>query len=588
MALLPLPPQPMIEEELERLFASDALRRAPSHQRLLRHLVDKRLAGDEASLRETSIALEVFRRDPATYDPQTDPIVRVTVGRLRERLASHYGTFDTPPRLRIVLPKGRYVPDFVAVADAAVPRRGMAILRPCNATGSDEYETLIDAFAERLGDGLARLGVARIIARDSVDRASAKGETMVAVAHRLRVEWVLETVLACEATDDLRITLRLCGDDGTIRWIETTARSAADRFPMLDTITDRVLARFAGVLKGESPAHAAPDQHALPEATRSALDLARFLLHQRSPQAVQQAMDLASTITRNHSDCATAWAVLGNAQYLLSGFMNGDFGTLHAAARESTERALAIDPDQGLAAMTAGALIGLYDCDPVGGIRRLRDLLHRAPHHVLARCSLAALLQYTGAFDEALAEIELARSHDPLSPTPRMHRANVLAYARRHDEARSEWRVARAAGAPAFHAEVMGAMNDLWAGDYPCAEAALSSAAARFPDNPTPPMCLAMVSGAAGRHEDARRRLDACVARHPKISFYHRAMLAATMRDKETVLASLRAASIDCDPIRTSLGADPTFDWLADDADFDTLLRSWGLPGWHGRAAPGS
>jgi hypothetical protein len=97
----------MIEEELERLAASDALRRAPSHQRLLRYLVERRIAGDDAALRETAIALDVFRRDPSTYDPQVDPIVRVNIGRLRERLEAHYANYDRPPKLRIVLPKGR-------------------------------------------------------------------------------------------------------------------------------------------------------------------------------------------------------------------------------------------------------------------------------------------------------------------------------------------------------------------------------------------------------------------------------------------------------------------------------------------------
>jgi len=52
----------------------------------------------------------VFRRDPASYDPQLDPIVRVTIGRLRARLVSHYARYGSPPKLRIVLPKGRYAP----------------------------------------------------------------------------------------------------------------------------------------------------------------------------------------------------------------------------------------------------------------------------------------------------------------------------------------------------------------------------------------------------------------------------------------------------------------------------------------------
>ncbi len=65
----PSPTAGLIEEERARLCERDALRRAPSHLRLLRYLVDKCIAGDEGAQRETAIALEIFRRDPAVYDP---------------------------------------------------------------------------------------------------------------------------------------------------------------------------------------------------------------------------------------------------------------------------------------------------------------------------------------------------------------------------------------------------------------------------------------------------------------------------------------------------------------------------------------
>ena len=50
----------LIRNELERLLASDFLRRSPSHLRLLRYLVERRLANDDGALREMSIGIEVF------------------------------------------------------------------------------------------------------------------------------------------------------------------------------------------------------------------------------------------------------------------------------------------------------------------------------------------------------------------------------------------------------------------------------------------------------------------------------------------------------------------------------------------------
>lgn len=108
-----LPSLILIRAELARIVDGVALRRAPSHMRLLRYLVEKRIEGDETALHEAPIALAVFQRDPATYDARSDPIVRVTVSRLRARLDLHYAACDQPPTLRIVLPKGGYSPEFV-------------------------------------------------------------------------------------------------------------------------------------------------------------------------------------------------------------------------------------------------------------------------------------------------------------------------------------------------------------------------------------------------------------------------------------------------------------------------------------------
>ena len=111
----------LVREELARLIDSEALRRAPSHARLLRYLVEQRVAGDGPALRETSIALEVFRRDPATYDPAHRPDRARLDRRLRERLETHYAHFVAPPKLRILLPRGGYAPEFVPLAPALAP-----------------------------------------------------------------------------------------------------------------------------------------------------------------------------------------------------------------------------------------------------------------------------------------------------------------------------------------------------------------------------------------------------------------------------------------------------------------------------------
>ena len=79
--------------------------------KLLTFCVDSALQGNEESLKETTIGIFCFGRTPG-YDTKLDPIVRVTARRLRSKLELYYQNEQESHDLRIVLPKGTYVPRF--------------------------------------------------------------------------------------------------------------------------------------------------------------------------------------------------------------------------------------------------------------------------------------------------------------------------------------------------------------------------------------------------------------------------------------------------------------------------------------------
>jgi hypothetical protein len=103
-------PAEQIELALARIENSDAFRNSPRHRALLRHLVARSLEADHAALKETVIAVEVFGRSAARFDPKLDTIVRVEARRLRARLSDYYRTDGRDTALRIQLPVGSYVP----------------------------------------------------------------------------------------------------------------------------------------------------------------------------------------------------------------------------------------------------------------------------------------------------------------------------------------------------------------------------------------------------------------------------------------------------------------------------------------------
>lgn len=99
---------------LDRLTAWPEMARSPQLTRFLDYIVHRRLVGDTQSIKAYSIAVDVFGRPP-DFDPQSDPIVRVQARRLRALLDQYYRGPGAQERLQIVLPIGRYVPDFIEV-----------------------------------------------------------------------------------------------------------------------------------------------------------------------------------------------------------------------------------------------------------------------------------------------------------------------------------------------------------------------------------------------------------------------------------------------------------------------------------------
>jgi hypothetical protein len=115
----PASPEPdRVRAQLARLLSSDTLSNAPSLRRFLSYVVERSLAGDNESVKEYAIGLEVFGRGEA-FDPRIDTIVRVQARRLRSKLDEYYEVEGALDGVVIDLPKGCYVPAFrtVVVSD---------------------------------------------------------------------------------------------------------------------------------------------------------------------------------------------------------------------------------------------------------------------------------------------------------------------------------------------------------------------------------------------------------------------------------------------------------------------------------------
>ncbi|WP_269932520.1 tetratricopeptide repeat protein [Aminobacter sp. HY435] len=112
------PAAPAVREALEELVASETFARSERARKLLRYIVERELAGEAERLKGFSIAVDVFGKD-AEFDSATDAVVRVQAGRLRELLAQYYAGEGANAPVRIIVPRGSYVPTYETLPEAA-------------------------------------------------------------------------------------------------------------------------------------------------------------------------------------------------------------------------------------------------------------------------------------------------------------------------------------------------------------------------------------------------------------------------------------------------------------------------------------
>jgi hypothetical protein len=101
----------MIREQLELLLESHLFRNSKRYPNMLRHIVERTLAGRSEEIKERSLGVVVFGRPPA-YDCNADPVVRMSAAEIRKRLGQYYSEPRHRDQLRIELPVGSYIPEF--------------------------------------------------------------------------------------------------------------------------------------------------------------------------------------------------------------------------------------------------------------------------------------------------------------------------------------------------------------------------------------------------------------------------------------------------------------------------------------------
>jgi TolB-like protein len=173
-----------VEKELERVLSSPDFEASERNRRFLSYVVEETLSGRSDRIKAYSIATRVFARGD-DFDPVQDSIVRIEAGRLRRSLEYYYLKQGDTADVRIVIPKGTYVPEFqigATTKDALAPAAGIAVSATDESPSRLLHELgpriMVDNF-EQEGDSPAYPTIARTLTRQVISALTRFTEVFV-------------------------------------------------------------------------------------------------------------------------------------------------------------------------------------------------------------------------------------------------------------------------------------------------------------------------------------------------------------------------------------------------------------------------
>ena len=407
------PSAEQVELSLAQLEGSRAFRSAPRHRAMLRYMIEHALGGDLAALKETVIAVEVFGRPAARFDPKADSIVRVEARRLRQRLQTYYRDDGKDAVLRIELPVGSYVPQLAS--REAAPVLDGATRRALDLVERGEH-FLRQALSKRtLETALARFDEAIRIAPDIAAAYVGLGRAWL----NLATGWHHEPAIAAEhAAEALRRALQL---DAANAVAHALLGAIQNQFERDWSAAERSFRRAIALAPEAAFVHSAYGSHLLMRGELERSEHELMLARRIDPQYVNSRAHLVNLyISQDRLDDARAEieamrdvAPDSHSANALSAVISIWCGDPEAAVA-IYEQLCELTPDYpGLWACLAGAQA------PAGRLeiadRTLADLHRRFSKRLISPYVLAVVEARAGRIDTAFALLE--RANDERDPS---------------------------------------------------------------------------------------------------------------------------------------------------------------------------
>lgn len=574
-----------IRQQLDRILASVTFQKVERLKRFISFIVSETVAGRGTQLKEYVVGTAVFEKDPS-FDPRNDPIVRVQARRLRVRLDHYFQEEGGADEVIIELPKGGYVPSFrlrgddPRVAHGVAPAPGqntIAVLSFKDHSEGGALGHVCLGIRDELVHRLTQLPALKVIARDPSERI--RDRDPIEAARAMGAAMAL-TGTVMKAGKGLRATAQLADTvTGCCRWSDSIDIARADVLAAQTAVAETVVKRLA-----ESPSGAAPITGlARPRENPAAYNLyrqARYHLDQRSEEGLLKAADFFHKALAEDPQYALALSGLADAYGLLTHY--GVLPPREAGAKASASAlaAVSIDANSVEARTSLAHVKSTQGWDWRGAEQEFLRAFAIDPRYPTARHWYAmSCLAPMGRLDEALEQIQIAQSLDPVSAIISRDLALVRYYRREFDVALEQCDHTIELNAHFSAAYWALGLVQEQRGDIEEAVAALQRAVQLSPQSPKMNGALGRALAVSGQPAQARRVLKnlRALARDRFVSPFEFALIFLALGDLDEGFSWLGRAVQDRSFDLTAVNVDPRFDSLRTDKRFRQIARKVGL-----------
>jgi TolB-like protein len=568
-------PDKAVRLQLDRVLGSPTFQQVDRLKRFLTFITLEAINGRSDQLKEYVIGVQVFGKEES-FDPRTDPIVRVQARRLRARLVSYYRDEGQNDDIVIELPKGGYAPVFKrrlssgiapprSLGAALVSRNTVSVLPFADHTAAGDLDYFCRGLRQEIIDSLAKVEGLRVLAWD--EAAPKSSDAAMVVTGSVRA-----------AGAAMRVSVQLVdGASGCYLWSESLNGVVSDPITMQENVARAVVTRLqAEVTNGAGGSRRVTENLA----AHNLYLQGRYHLNQRTEEALRKAVDFFEKAIVEDAQYALAYSGLSDAYGLL-----GHYGVLGPAdvwtkTTSAAASAVMLDGSSVEAHTSLAHVKSTQDWDWAGAEREFQraiSLNARYPtaHHWYAMSCLTPL----GRLDEALDEMLLAQSLDPVSSIIVRDVAVIHFYRRDFDAALDQCDHTIELNPHFSLAYLTLGLIQEQRKDFDESAAAFLRAIALSPQTPRMHAALARTYALSGKRKAALailRKLEG-LAKSRYVSPFEFAIIQFALGHTDLGFNWLTKACQDRAFELLTIKVDPRFDALKSDRRFASVARQMGL-----------